>query len=255
MPNAPEPRDRPTLTTSEHAGLTVRTVGPPAGEPVEACAILCHGFGAPGGDLVGLAGGLFAAAPALAGRVRLHFPAAPLDLGPLGMPGGRAWWMLDMARLNLPPDRRVAALRHERPDGLDALRTQFDSLTDSLLSPDGFSKQSLVVGGFSQGSMLAADYALRSRDELGGLAVLSGALVSAAEWEAWADECPTRRVFQSHGTRDDILPFESGAALRDLLTGAGHDVRFEQFPGGHAIPPAATAGVAGLLERIVEEES
>ena len=250
---APPRFTTPVLTTSEHAGLTVRTVGPPAGEPVDAAAILCHGFGAPGGDLVGLAGSLFAAAPGIAGRVRLHFPAAPLDLGPLGMPGGRAWWLLDMNRLNLPPVARVAALRGERPAGVDALRTQFDACVDSLLTPDGLPPGRLVLGGFSQGSMLAADYALRSDRELGGLAVLSGALVAAAEWGPWAAACPTRRVFQSHGTADQVLPFAAGEALRDLLTDNGHDVRFERFAGGHAIPPAAVAGVAGLLAEVLGE--
>ena len=242
----------PRVTTEEHAGLTVRTVGPPAGEPVDAVAVICHGFGAAGGDLVGVAGGLLAAEPALAGRVRLHFPAAPLDLGPFGLPGGRAWWMLDQARLNLPPAARVDALRNERPAEAETVRTQFDSFIDSLLTPAGLPADRLVVGGFSQGSMLATDYALRSDRELGGLVVWSGALVAADEWEPRAAACPTRRVFQSHGTHDAVLPFAAGGGLRDLLTGTGHDVRFEAFPGGHAIPPAAVAGAATLLREVAD---
>ena len=248
----PGPRDPSGVTLSEHAGLTVRTVGPPAGEPVDAAAIICHGFGAPGGDLVGVAAGLLAAEPDLAGRVRLHFPAAPLDLAPYGMPGGRAWWMLDPARLNLPPAARVAALENERPADADAVRTQFDALVDSLRTSDGLPPGRLVVGGFSQGSMLAADHALRSDDDLGGLIVWSGALVAAAEWRPRAAACPTRRVFQSHGTSDPVLPFPAGEALRDLLTDAGHDVRFARFAGGHAIPPAAVAGAAALLRAVAD---
>ena len=240
-------------TTSEHAGLTVRTVGPPPTEKVEAAAVLCHGFGAGGSDLVGLADELFRVRPGLLGRVRLHFPAAPLDMGPMGLPGARAWWMLDMRRLNLPLSERVEALRNERPGGADALRTQFDSLVESLLTPDGLPPGSLVVGGFSQGSMLATDYALRSRDALGGLAVFSGAMVAAEEWEGWAAECPKRRVFQSHGRTDTILPFAAGEALRDLLETNGHDVRFEAFGGPHTIPPAALTGLADLLEEVLGE--
>ncbi|MFH5805900.1 alpha/beta hydrolase [Alienimonas sp. DA493] len=239
-------------STSEHAGLIVRTVGPPPGEPVKAAAVLCHGFGAPGTDLVGLAAELFRARPTLAGRVRVHFPAAPHDLASMGMPGARAWWMLDMNRLNLPPKQRVGALRRERPTGLDALRTQLDSAIDSILTSDGLSSESLVVGGFSQGSMLTTDYALRTEGELGGLAILSGALVAEDDWSGWARSCPTRRVFQSHGTADAILPFASGEALRDLLSDAGHTVRFEAFPGPHTIPPVALEGLADLLEAACE---
>ena len=253
MPTPPGTPEPPAVTRSEHAGLTVRTVGPPAGGPVNAVAVICHGFGAPGGDLVGVAEGLLAAEPTLAGRVRLHFPAAPLDLGPYGLPGGRAWWMLDQARLNLPPAARVGALRNERPGDADALRERFDSLIDSLLTADGLPPGRLLLGGFSQGSMLATDFALRSERDLGGLVVWSGAMVAADEWEPWAGRCPARRVFQSHGTADQILPFAAGEALRDTLVAAGHAVRFARFAGGHAIPPAAVAGAAALLREIADD--
>ena len=244
MPSAPAP----VLSTATHGDLEVVTVGPPAGTPVEAAAVLFHGFGAPGTDLVSLGEEVLHARPSLAGRVRLHFPTGPLDLSSVGMPGGRAWWMLDMNRLNLPPDQRVEALRNERPKPVDALRRTVAETLDSLLSSDGLSTGSLVLGGFSQGAMVAGDVALRTEGDLGGLALLSGALVLEAEWKGWAAEAPPRRVFQSHGTQDPILPFATGEALRDLLTGAGHDVRFEPFPGPHTIPPVALEGLADLLE-------
>ncbi|NNJ26819.1 alpha/beta hydrolase [Alienimonas chondri] len=239
-------------STAEHAGFTVRTIGPPAGAPVDASAVIFHGFGAPGTDLVGLAADLLHLRPTLAGQVRLHFPAGPLDLGSMGMPGARAWWMLDMNRLQLPPEQRVAALRNERPAGIEELRTQADSLIDSLLTSDGLPSGSLVVGGFSQGSMVATDFALRSDDELGGLAILSGAYVMESEWKERAAACPSRRVFQSHGRGDDILPFATGEVLHDLLTDAGHTVRFEAFNGPHTIPAVALDGIADLLERVVD---
>ncbi|MEM9703560.1 MAG: phospholipase [Planctomycetota bacterium] len=239
-------------TDSEHAGLKVRSLGPPAGEPVQAACVLCHGFGASGTDLVGIGEDLLRSRPALAKTVRLHFPEAPMDLGPMGMPGGRAWWMLNMRRLSLPFDERVEALRNERPEGVEALRTQFDSAIDSLLTLDGLPSGSLVVGGFSQGSMLATDYALRSDEPLGGLAILSGALVMQAEWSERAGACPPRRVFQSHGRHDDILPYAAGEGLRDLLTGADHTVRFEPFDGPHTIPPVALEGIAELLDAVVD---
>ena len=252
MPNPPGPRDPAAVVTTDHGGLTVCSVGPPAGEPAEAAAVICHGFGAPGSDLVGVAGSLLSAEPSLVGRVRLHFPEAPLDLGPYGLPGGRAWWMLDQARLNLPPAARVDALRNERPGDADALRERFDAAIESLLSSDGLPPERLLVGGFSQGAMLATDYALRSERGLGGLVIWSGAMVAVDEWGPWAGRCPTRRVFQSHGTSDPILPFAAGEALRDTLTAAGHDVRFARFDGGHAIPPASVAGAAALLRDVAD---
>ena len=52
--------------------------------------VLLHGYGAPGTDLVPLWREL-----AVPREVRFVFPEAPLALGN----GGRAWWQLDMARL------------------------------------------------------------------------------------------------------------------------------------------------------------
>src|SRR5688500_7344014 len=56
--------------------------------------LLCHGFGAPGDDLVPLA-----RVVDVGREVRWFFPEAPheLDLG-YGMTG-RAWWNIDMVRL------------------------------------------------------------------------------------------------------------------------------------------------------------
>jgi hypothetical protein len=45
------------------------------------CVVLCHGFGAPGDDLVPLADELFRLRPALARKVRFAFPEAPLCIG------------------------------------------------------------------------------------------------------------------------------------------------------------------------------
>ena len=56
--------------------------------------VLLHGYGAPGGDLVGLA-------PALATdpSVRFAFPEAPLTLENIGLGGARAWWNIDTVAL------------------------------------------------------------------------------------------------------------------------------------------------------------
>src|SRR5262245_65483918 len=75
----------------------------PPGQSHRLAVVLCHGFGAVGADLVGLARPLLDASPAIAEQVAFIFPAGPLDLSNLGMPGGRAWWLIDLDRfLNRP---------------------------------------------------------------------------------------------------------------------------------------------------------
>src|SRR6185436_6402729 len=55
--------------------------------------VLLHGFGAPGDDLVPLARELDAPP-----GTRFVFPEAPLRLPPQ-YGGGRAWWMIDLERI------------------------------------------------------------------------------------------------------------------------------------------------------------
>src|SRR5947207_7301835 len=81
-------------------GLTSQVVHDLApGEQPALAVVLCHGYGASGTDLVPLAQPLLAAAAAGAKKPVLIFPAAPLDLTEQGMPGGRAWWPVDLDRL------------------------------------------------------------------------------------------------------------------------------------------------------------
>src|SRR5262245_6645511 len=67
----------------------------------EAVAGFCHGFGASGTDLVPLAGVVADYCGELAERVQFVFPAAPISLDREGVPGGRAWWPIDMLKLQV----------------------------------------------------------------------------------------------------------------------------------------------------------
>ena len=81
---------------TEIAGLSVEVFQATQTAPT-AAVIFCHGFGAPGDDLVGLAPELVRAVPALR-DVRFYFPAAPLTLE-MGFGDSRAWWLIDMGAI------------------------------------------------------------------------------------------------------------------------------------------------------------
>src|SRR5258707_10756347 len=92
-----------------------------AGKP-DGAVVLCHGFGAPGDDLVPLYSELVHLAPALA-RQRFVFPEAPLSLGP----GSRAWWMIDFSDLE-----RLDKFRAGEPEGMAAARGMLRKLVDEV---------------------------------------------------------------------------------------------------------------------------
>ena len=59
------------------------------------------------------------------------------------------------------------------------------------------------------------------------------------------------RVFQSHGTYDPILPFDSATTLRDLLASRQVKVTFHSFAGPHTIDSASIEVTADLLKDLV----
>jgi phospholipase/carboxylesterase len=202
--------------------------------------VLLHGFGAPGDDLVPVAEALHAAPD-----VRFAFPEAPIDLGPEAM-GGRAWWWIDMMQLQRA---RILGQEIDRtrtvPDGLVEARAKVNALLDEI--ERRFAPPSIVLGGFSQGAMLACDVALRSTRKIAALALLSGTLIAEQEWEPVAARRAGMRVLQSHGQEDPMLPFGGAMKLREFLTKAGLVVEWIPFRGGHGIPPAALQGLAKLV--------
>jgi phospholipase/carboxylesterase len=90
----------------------------------------------------------------------------------------------------------------------------------------------VAVGGFSDG----ASYALSIGLNNGGL--FRHVLAFSPGFAA-----PTRhegrpRVFVSHGVDDRVLPIDPcSRRLVPMLRGAGYDVDYREFDGGHVVPP------------------
>jgi phospholipase/carboxylesterase len=195
--------------------------------------LLCHGFGAPGDDLCSLARVIAAGS-----GVRWFFPEAPiaLELG-YGIEG-RAWWPIDMMRIQqalMRGDRR--SLVDETPDGLAPARADLEGCIDVLEREHGVARERLILGGFSQGAMLTTEIALFASRPFAGLVVMSGTLLSQARWrEAAKTSAPSIHALISHGRADPLIPFEGAEELRQALSGAGARVEWVPHNGQHEIP-------------------
>ncbi len=205
--------------------------------------VLLHGFGAPGDDLVALWRYLN-----LPDEVRFLFPAAPLQLD-MGFGDARAWWMLDMERMTQARAQgQWDELSQEIPRGLSPARTQILDLLHIALPALSVPQSSLVLGGFSQGAMLATDITLHSDLPLAGLALLSSTLIAKQEWLARFPNRKDLPVFQSHGTDDPILAFSMAQQLREHIKTAGLPVNWIEFRGGHEIPGPVLEGLEAFLQ-------
>lgn len=198
-------------------------------DPDAPWVILFHGYGADAFDLHGLADLIPTTKP-----VNYLFPQGPLEV-PIG-PGwtGRAWWPIDMARIQADMQQGIERdTGLEVPPTLPAMREKAMKMIAEMRVP----WDRLIIGGFSQGGMLAADVALHAPVAPRGLILLSTALINKEEMRAIAPSKAGTPFFQSHGENDQVLRFKNGARLETLLTQAGLKGKLTKFPGAHEIPP------------------
>ena len=203
----------------------------------KAVVILCHGFGAPPTDLVPIAAEFISLGGAMADVVYV-FPAAPIELDPLF--DSRAWWHIDMEKLQqLMMAGETREMKGESPEFLPERRASIIKVIDDCRETYSLPSSKIILGGFSQGSMLSTDVALHYEQLLGGLIVWSGSLINEATWTRQAKEQSSLTVVQSHGRLDPILPMTGAEDLRSMLQETGHTVRFCEFAGQHSIPQDA----------------
>lgn len=207
---------------------------------------LFHGYGASMEDLAPLSEYIRQVCQAT-----LYFPNAPLDLSlSLGF-YGYAWFPIDFAEIEaLQREGKVRDLSKALPKGFGLAREYVDAFYQEILQRH----EKNVVGGFSQGAMLATDLALRSKKAPNGLLILSGTLVVEEEWKKLAKEKSPLSFFQSHGFTDPILPFPLAKRLYDLLIEAGHKGQFLQFSGGHEIPQPVLQGLLQYISTVFNEK-
>lgn len=196
--------------------------------------VLLHGYASSASDLSPFAS-------ALGLDLRFVFPEAPHALV-----RGRGWWSIDeeaRARDRAVGPRDLSALD---PPTIAELRARVGELLDHVTLPG----LPLVIGGFSQGAMLACDVALHDPRAFAGLVLLSGARIRATEW---APRLSSRRglpVFVSHGRSDDDLSFDAAAALAKELETGGLAVTFFPFDGGHEVPLVAWRALKKFLRAV-----
>ncbi len=237
--------------------LTTRTLGPlscqiydqlPPDTKPQMIVVVSHGFGASGDDLVPLGPEILRANEALSEKVQFVFPAAPLSLLEMGIPGGRAWWMLDVAALNAAiASGQIRDQRNETPEGLVEAGQQFRAMLDALLQEAELPVSRCVLAGFSQGSMVSTEVALQLPEPPAALTIWSGTLLCEQRWASLAEQSSKFPIQQSHGKQDPILPFEGAIWLKEMLEQQDFSVDFTEFMGPHTIPQPALDKFGNLL--------
>lgn len=196
--------------------------------------VLLHGFGADASDLFPLADYLDPE-----GNWTFYVPDAPLEvpIGPQWM--GRGWFPISLRDLEVGVD-----FTQVRPPGLDQSTNAVSDLIFHLNS------KKLVLGGFSQGAMVATEIALTQPDDVAGLILLSGTLLDEPGWKKKASALKGKKILQSHGQNDQVIPFASSQRLYELLKSGGAEIEWIPFGGAHEIPVPVLKRAQAFLKSI-----
>ena len=185
--------------------------------------IFLHGNGMRHTDLVPFAG-------SLALPMAFLFPRGPVPTASQG----NAWWPVDEAAKTTALQKGPRDLFDRQPAGLT---TAHELLGGFIAAVDAeFHPQRIVLGGFSQGGMLACDWALRASRPIDALVLLSTSRIDFQHWETCRKPTLSLPVFLSHGYQDADIAFSAGECLRDFLCSVGAAVDWLPFEGGHEIP-------------------
>jgi phospholipase/carboxylesterase len=208
------------------------------GDTSEVATVIFHGYGANMRDLHPLWEHWHTEG------MNWYFPNGVLPLSMGAGYEGRSWFSIDIEGL----ERAMREGRHR--DLKDYIPAEFDSTLahiETYLSDLQKRHPRLIVGGFSQGAMLATHVALRDKVSIEALVILSGNLVAESKMPASAKGIP---FYQSHGTSDPVLSYEGARELEKKLQQLGLQGKLETFSGGHEIPMNVIGGVKSFLKGI-----
>ena len=100
----------------------------------------------------------------------------------------------------------------------------------------GVAANRIVLAGFSQGGAMALFAGLRYPATLAGVMCLSGYLLLQDALSAEAsDASRSVAIFQAHGTQDLVVPYELGRGSCDLLSEAGYQIDWHEYPMAHQV--------------------
>lgn len=204
--------------------------------------ILFHGYGADAYDLQPLADVIQTPAP-----THFLFPQGVLEV-PIG-PGwtGRAWWQIDVMALQEAAMRgQPRDLSKEKPPALVEVRKKVMAAIEQLKVP----WNQIILGGFSQGAMLATHICLHAPESPRALVSLSGALLNKEDLQPVAANRKGVPFFASHGKSDGVLDHRGSAQLETFLTQNGMKGKLHSFAGAHEIPPDVIMKLNEFLKEV-----
>eukprot|EP00331_Platyophrya_macrostoma_P027475 CAMPEP_0176438488 /NCGR_PEP_ID=MMETSP0127-20121128/19316_1 /TAXON_ID=938130 /ORGANISM="Platyophrya macrostoma, Strain WH" /LENGTH=617 /DNA_ID=CAMNT_0017822453 /DNA_START=38 /DNA_END=1891 /DNA_ORIENTATION=+ len=135
-------------------------------------------------------------------------------------------------------------------EGIAASVASIHAVIDGLVK-DGVPAERIIVGGFSQGAVLATQTVYTYGARLGGCLNLSGWLPNADAFTVTKENAHTP-IFWGHGTKDEIVAVENQAVGLEALKARGVSVEGKTYEIGHDTNEAEFDEILNFLRRRFE---
>jgi phospholipase/carboxylesterase len=199
----------------------------PDGDPAGAIVLL-HGRGTSEQDLIPLLD-VFDPRERLVGA----FPRGPLQLPPIGS----HWYV-------------VEEVGYPDPETFTATFQRLVSWLDVLAERTGVGIGRTVLGGFSQGAVMAWALGLGpGRPRPAGILAMSGFIPTVPGFDLQLEGLEGLPIAITHGVDDPVISVELGRQARDRAQAAGADVTYRETNVPHIVDPRLIPGLVDWLDK------
>ncbi|TSD15660.1 phospholipase [Haloglomus irregulare] len=216
--------DRTDDEVGPHQGQGITTAGADLAD-APAAVVLAHGRGASARGILGMAD---------------EFAVE-----------GVAYLAPQAARNEWYPNSFLAPVEANEPGRSSGLRALDDAVGRAVEA--GIPHERIVLGGFSQGACLAAEYVARNPRRYGGVIAFSGGLIGEELDGTYPGDLAGTPVFLGCSDVDPHIPEERVVATRDALEAMGADVDMRLYEGmGHTVNADEVAAARAVIASLVD---
>ena len=193
--------------------------------------VLMHGVGSNEQDLMGLA-------PQIPERFHVLSLRAPFRMGP----GAHAWF-----DFSIEPNGERSINEAQEAQSRALAAQAIASAAEQL----GIPPERVVVGGFSQGGIMALSLLLTQPALMQAAMVWHGRLLTQMLPQAAPpDALRGKQMWLSHGTHDNVIPLAHAQAIAHHMAPLPVTLAYHEFPGAHEIRPSELAATVTWLESL-----
>ncbi|MDP3166035.1 MAG: dienelactone hydrolase family protein [Hydrogenophaga sp.] len=193
--------------------------------------VLMHGVGSNEQDL-------FSLAPQIPERFHVLSLRAPFRMGP----GSHAWF-----DFSIEPGGERSINEAQEAESRAIVAQAVQSAAEQL----GIPPERVVVGGFSQGGIMALSLLLTKPALMQAAMVWHSRLLrQVVPLSAPADAMRGKQLWLSHGTHDNVIPLAHAHAIAHHMAPLPVTVSYHEFPSAHEIRPSELAATVSWLESL-----